>query len=227
MHWNETKDISLFKEVISEGVFSQKSGSRERGQSWQNVATILNLLDGFDVTSRSVRDRVTYSLKKFSAKNNSDVKATGEAGEEPTEYEMLMQDLLDLNNDSELKQQEHATELKNKAENEKLKALEIREMAMNTLTKTTEENSQQGPSEKRARRHGYDTMEFLREKIAHDKELREKELELKVKSQNSFQDLMLQQQQQQNMMMQQMQAIVQSQNQQMQVLMGLFANTKK
>ena len=41
---------------------SRKSGSRERSQSWQNMATILNLLDGFDVTSRSVRYRVTSML---------------------------------------------------------------------------------------------------------------------------------------------------------------------
>ena len=62
----------MFREVIGEGVFDQKSGSRERGTSWQNVATTLNAIDRLLLTAIAVRDRVTNLLKTFSAHNNSE-----------------------------------------------------------------------------------------------------------------------------------------------------------
>ena len=62
----------MFCEVIGEWLFDRKSRSRECGTWWQNVATILNAIDGFILTARVVRDRVINLLKKFSAQNNSE-----------------------------------------------------------------------------------------------------------------------------------------------------------
>ena len=62
----------MFRDAIGEGVFNHKSGSRERGTSWQNVATTLNAIDGFLLTARTVKDRVTNLSEKFSAQNNSE-----------------------------------------------------------------------------------------------------------------------------------------------------------
>ena len=87
MQWTDEKDI-MFREVIGEVVFNHKPGSRERGTSWQNVATTLNAIDGFLLTVRAVRDRVT--------KNNNEKKLSGEGGAEPAEYDTLLQDLVDL-----------------------------------------------------------------------------------------------------------------------------------
>ena len=39
MQWTDEKDILMFRENIGEGSFDHKSGSRERGTAWQNVAT--------------------------------------------------------------------------------------------------------------------------------------------------------------------------------------------
>ena len=64
MQWTDEKDILMFREIIGEGVFDYKSGSRERGTSRQNVAFTLNAIDGFLSTARAVRDRVTNLLKK-------------------------------------------------------------------------------------------------------------------------------------------------------------------
>ena len=53
MHWTDEKDILMFREVIGDEVLNHKSGSRERGTSWQNVATTLNAIDGFSFDSWS------------------------------------------------------------------------------------------------------------------------------------------------------------------------------
>ena len=66
MQWMYEKDVLMFREVIGEGVFNHNSGSCECGNSWQNVATTFNAIDGFFFTARAVRDRVTILLKKFS-----------------------------------------------------------------------------------------------------------------------------------------------------------------
>ena len=79
------------------------SGSRQRGTSWQNVAT--TAIVGFLLTARAVRDKVTNLLKKFSAQNNSEKKLPGEGGAEPAEYDTLLQDLVDLSRESETKEQ--------------------------------------------------------------------------------------------------------------------------
>ena len=55
------------------------------------------------MTARAVRDRVTNLLKKFSALNNSEKKLSGA---EPTEYDTLLQDLVDLSRESEAKQEQ-------------------------------------------------------------------------------------------------------------------------
>ena len=45
----------MFRDAIGEGVFNHKSGSRERGTSWQNVATTLNAIDGFLLTLEQLK----------------------------------------------------------------------------------------------------------------------------------------------------------------------------
>ena len=90
MQWTDEKDILMFHEVIGEGVFDGKSGSRECGTSWQNVAPTSNPTDRFHLTARTVRDRVTNLLKRLSAQNNSEKKLSGEGGAEPTKYDTLL-----------------------------------------------------------------------------------------------------------------------------------------
>ena len=243
MHWTTEKDVLMFREVIGEGVFNHKSGSRERGNAWQNVATSLNKLDGFVLTARAVRDRVTTLIKKFSAQNNKEKKLSGEGGEEPSEYDILLQDLLDLSKDSDTKHEEMTEQKKATLDAEKQKALDIRDIAMKNL-KDSQQIFKEGPPEKRARRSSSDTFLFLREKLEYDKEFREKELNLKKEERTEFRDAMIQQQRQSNevlsvftrqcqaqseqqtFMQQQMQALMVQQQQQMQIFMGLLNNKK-
>ena len=75
MQWTDEKDMSVFCEVIGEGVFNHKSGIHECGTSWQKVATTLNAIYGFLLTARAFRDTVTNLFKKFSDQNNSEKKS--------------------------------------------------------------------------------------------------------------------------------------------------------
>ena len=65
--------------------------------------TTLNAVDGFLLTARAVRDRVINLLKNFLAENKSEKKLSGEGGAEPTEYDTLLQDLVDLSRESDTK----------------------------------------------------------------------------------------------------------------------------
>ena len=60
MQWNNYRDIMLMREVAALGVLTQKSGSKERGQLWQQVADALNENDNFYATARDYEE-ASYS----------------------------------------------------------------------------------------------------------------------------------------------------------------------
>ena len=193
------------------------------------------------MTAGAVRDRVTNLLKKFSAQNNIEKKKlSGEGGAEPTEYDTLLQDLVDLSRESEAKQEQITQQKKTLAEADKQKALDIRDMAIKNL-KESQHVLNDGPSsDKKSRRSSSDTFSFLRGKLEYDKEFREKELKLKQKERTEFRAAMIQQQRQssevlriftqqsqahskqQAMMQQQIHALMVQQQLQMQIFMELL-----
>ena len=74
MQWNEEKDLLLMREMASLGVFQHKSGSRERGQVWQQIATNLNGYPNFFVTLRAVRERFTTIIENIKLKSEKKFK---------------------------------------------------------------------------------------------------------------------------------------------------------
>ena len=42
MSWTEEKDILLMREMAAQGIFQFKTGSKERGNIWQAIASNLN-----------------------------------------------------------------------------------------------------------------------------------------------------------------------------------------
>ena len=133
MQWSDDKDLEMMKEMAANGIFSYKSGSRERGQLLQTIVTHLDSLYGFLVTKRSVRDRFTTLMRKYKARMNKEVKGSGTAGDEPSEYEILIEDLIQLSGESDLKQESAAEEKKNALEIEQQKAIEVRQQAMERI----------------------------------------------------------------------------------------------
>ena len=72
MQWNEERDILLLCEMAASGIFQTKSGIRERGNSWQNIATNLNAYNDFIVTLCAVRDRYTNIMTAAKKKNQDE-----------------------------------------------------------------------------------------------------------------------------------------------------------
>ena len=104
MIWNDNKDLLLLKEIAAEGVFKHKHLSRERGSAWQTVSDSLNGYKegGFkELSARSVRDRYTVLQKKHKAKAAAEELESGGGGEEPTEAENLLDELISLQENTE------------------------------------------------------------------------------------------------------------------------------
>ena len=112
MQWNEEKDLILMGEMASLGVFQHKSGSREKGQVWQQIATNLNGYPNFSETPCAVRERFTTIMRKYKAKIRKEVQGTGLGGQELTEYETLPEDLIERYEESELKSEQEVADKK-------------------------------------------------------------------------------------------------------------------
>jgi len=83
--------------VAAEGIFDSKPGSRERATSWQKVANKLNSLLQFSVNSRAIRDLFNNSRKLKAKLSRESNESGGGCMQEPTELEMLLEELLQLN----------------------------------------------------------------------------------------------------------------------------------
>ena len=55
----------LLREMAASGIFQTMSGSKKRGNSWQNIATNLNAYYDFIVTIYAVRDQFTNIIRKY------------------------------------------------------------------------------------------------------------------------------------------------------------------
>ena len=239
MSWTEEKDVLLMREMAARGIFQFKSGSRERGTVWQAIAKNLNgHKDLFhSVTSRGVRDRFTLILRRYKAKNTKELKSTGEGSEdELSEYDLLLEELTHLSEESDKKANAEAESAKEKISAEKELALDIRKRAMETMGQTSkrtksdelqdEERNEElegtpcrGWKKKRTEilstkssslKSKEKKQEFQQRERKEQMELIQKQLQMQGESQK-------QQQQQQMMLMQQMMSIMQQQKQQLQL----------
>ena len=135
MVWSEARDLAMLKEVAAEGVFVQRMGTRDWGTAWQNVAKLLNVVDGFNVTPRAIRDR--YNLaKKLKAKLAREVRESGGGDDGMSEVEKLLEDLMEVSEESGRKCEDLSDAKKQAAENEKKLALEMRDRAMERFGET-------------------------------------------------------------------------------------------
>ena len=118
-----------------QGLFQYKAGSRERGRVGQVIANNLNchknLFDG--VTPRGVRDRFTLLSKNYKAKMSEEIKSTGTGGEELTEFEMLMEELIALSEESGRKGEAETESSRKSANANRNKAIEMRQQAMQAM----------------------------------------------------------------------------------------------
>lgn len=167
MVWSEQKDLTLLKEIAAEGVLTKKEKSRERGSGWQTVAENLCPMFKVDLTSRSVRDHYTMVARKHKARLAIEERATGEGGEELTEKENLLEELMQIEEETEIQMEEENVLRKETVEMEKAKGLEMRERAMECLGETRKRVLGQLGKEKepKMRRKSGEMFEWLNKRV--------------------------------------------------------------
>ena len=215
------------REMLASDLFTFKSGSRERGAKWQDIATSLNFNDGFCVTGRAIRDRFTTIMKKWKSFQNKEKKASGIGGKEPSEFDVLMEELEALNEESERKSADSKEEKQKSIIDQKAKAMEIRQKAVERLSETKKRKGETiNESKPKQRRSSSDTIDFLREKMARDSELKKEERELERRHQEEQTNKLIACMNQQQALMQQ-QFVMLLNQQQEQFRLFLESNKKK
>ena len=240
MVWNVSMDELLLREVLLYEPYQYKRKTTESGNAWKAIAnTLLNCEEVFcSIDTRATRERFNLILSKRQAEVRSELKATGISPDE-TEKSRLLDEIIDQIAECERTLESKATVAVNdKKIGENVRLLAMESFGESRKRKAEEngdeEKSAGGTSSKRGRtsnetlnylkeiaeqkdkkveedlRTRNEQMDFEREKMRQDRELREQE----IKNQRDFNI----------MMMNQMQAERQAAQQQNAQLMAALVN---
>ena len=141
--------------IFSHSFFSQlirfkQSGKPHRAKLWEKVAENLEKNDHikFKVSVHSVRDGYSRISQKSRKKARDVLKSTG-TSPEITEYDTLMEELIEREDMSEEKRQ-NAVEDSSKVKLDRMKALDMRTKGMEKLSQTQKRQSdcEVGPKKK-------------------------------------------------------------------------------
>ena len=203
--WSKEHDVLLAREMLVVEPYKFKNRSRESGQAWDLIATHLNAIHTprFRVSQKSVRDRAKILLRNFKLKIREEERASGievpelseldAALEEIAEKEKAAQVELDLIEESGKK-----SELQDKANAEEMRFQAMEKLGESKKRKEATGETASGQKKKKARRSGSDTLDFMREKLENDTEIKQEELAQRRSEQQKIVD-------QQNNILQQMQ----------------------
>lgn len=203
IEWTDEHDMLMLREMVVSDIFSFKKGSVSRGDAWESVAEKLNEIDSpkFRIKDkRGVRERWVLLRRKFRSKVREEEAASGVVVQELTEKEVLIEELIEredtIKPDDSLSVQH---------KNDKDKAEDIRKKAMESMGETKKRKLSRGttdedkPTTSGRKRCAQPLVDFLRENANAERELRQQELDIKLKEQEKQQEtmqaMMLQQQQ--------------------------------
>ena len=184
MQWTEEKEVLLMREVIGKDVLVHKAGSQERGQGWQSVADTLNSIEEFILSGRSVRDKIMAIIKKYKPLINKDIQGTGLGGDEPTEHQVLTEEIINIHDDSLQKAEEATAESNKRVKADREAALDIRKTAMESMSETAERKNTKKETQTGRKRSGSETIDFLRQKLEIDQETQKFEREAQERQSN-------------------------------------------
>ena len=177
MTWSNQNDVALCREMLVVQPFRFKHGTRDRGQSWDRIATNLNKLDHpmFLVNQRGVRDRFCKFQKDFKRKRACEERASGICPDEPDELEQALEDITEMGQGQQEQLAVGERNMRLLIEKERETAETIRKRDMERMGETrARENLEKEP---KRRKCGGKTVEYLREKKEQEKKVREGELE--------------------------------------------------
>ena len=166
--------------------FKHRKGSVERGTAWKKIASNLNASSNmkFAVSRSSVRNYLVLPQKKYRKKMRQEKQPSG-ISPEKTELDELIEEINDIEEMAASEHQEAGRIKQDKADQDKNKACDMRRKAMETLGETKKRQAQDEKEnqreDKRKRRSGGDTIEYLKERYAHERATKEEEKELKRK----------------------------------------------
>ena len=135
MAWNNEKVLILLKEVAVARPFQYRSGTRERGKVWAEVAERLQDLHNLKVDTRSVRDRVSQLMNKRKNRNRKEKAASGIAPKGTAEEASIREILEEFIAKEE--DVESMAKVTSEEEQKRKAGLEIRKRACETLGETS------------------------------------------------------------------------------------------
>jgi len=181
--WTEDHDVLMLREAVTSEPYNFKPKSSERGKVWESIAAHLNSLKTteFRVTARAVRDRYALLISRHKLKQREEEKASGIDVPEPTELDILLEEIREREKSAEEKSDALRNEKKAKDEKEKAAAEEIRQAALQTMAKRKSDDSGEKPKKAKLKRSTSNAIEFLAEKSEKERELKKEELAIKKK----------------------------------------------
>ena len=226
----------MCREVLDIEPYQFQLRSPERGKAWETISSHLNATSHpkFRVTPRSVRDRYNLLTKKFQVRLNREERVSG-ISDDNSELDNLLEEIFE-------KEKAAKEKLDNGDEDKKNLLRMRRRQRKRTLERVGQTAKRKGKEEgpeaeksksRKSRKSTGEAVEYLKERASKEIQLREQELEMRKKEQDSMsqrererneqQDKMLstmlrQQEQQQQMMM----MLLNQQQQQSQALLSLM-----
>jgi len=150
-----------------------------RAKVWDEISNIITKQFFKETSSRACRKRYTLIMNKFKQKNNSEKKASGIECDYD-ELDNLLQDLYDLERDSnELQNAEKLKQRETERANRE-KAEMMRKRCLETMgeTETREEQPKKKRRTSKPSNNKEDVLNYLEKKRTEEKELREREFRL-------------------------------------------------
>ena len=102
MKWTEEHELLMLRELMLLQPWLHKKGTSERGDDWEKLAVSLNAIPypQFRVTQRSVRDHYSTMEKRRRKKVREEDRASGTAPEEDNELDQLLDETIELFDES-------------------------------------------------------------------------------------------------------------------------------
>lgn len=221
--FNKEHDTHLARELLAVEPYKFKSRSRDSGQAWESIVKHLNamktVVPRFRVTQKAVRDRAKILIKNYRLKEREEEKASGIEVPEPTELDIALEEISEQEKaqaELDYEESDKKKDLKDKANAEEMR-LQALEKLGETKKRTNEDNEETGQKKRKrkARSNGSETLDFMREKMERDMEMKQEEMKQKRIDQQKISD-------QQNSLLEQMQLQQVNQRQQMQDMLSAF-----
>ena len=163
--WKAEHDLCFVRELLLVEPYMHKPQSKERGQAWKLIVENLNKMANptFRVAVRAVRDRFLKLMDKFKKMEKEEERASGIQGADFDELYRGLSDINDSMEDAKLVWEEASDRDREKENNEKAKALDMRKKATESLSETKRRKQEEGDETPKRKRKSSDAFAMIQE----------------------------------------------------------------